>query len=48
MAYIPFSVSKALGSPWFNARVGLQYTYYNKFGGTTVGAHDQNTLFLHA
>jgi hypothetical protein len=48
IAYIPFGVSKAPGWPWFNARVGLQYTYYNKFDGTTVGAHDQNTMFLHA
>src|SRR5215470_5918193 len=48
IAYIPFGAGKAPGWPWFNARVGLQYTYYNKFDGTTVGAHDQNTLFLHA
>jgi hypothetical protein len=31
-----------------NARIGLQYTYYNKFDGTTVGDHQNNTLFLHA
>ncbi|MGZ5876476.1 MAG: cytochrome C [Bradyrhizobium sp.] len=48
IAYIPFGVSKAMGWPWFNARIGLQYTFYNKFNGTTVGAHDNNTLFLHA
>lgn len=48
IAYIPFGASKALGWPWFNARFGLQYTYYNKFNGTTIGAHDNNTLFLHA
>lgn len=48
LAYIPFSASKAPGWPWLNARIGLQYTYYNKFNGTTVGAHDNNTLFLHA
>ena len=48
LAYIPFGASKMLGWPWFNARIGLQYTYYNKFNGTTVGAHDNNTLFLHA
>jgi hypothetical protein len=48
IAYIPFSASKSFGWPWFNARIGLQYTYYNKFNGTTVGAHDNNTLFLHA
>jgi hypothetical protein len=48
IAYIPFSLSKSFGWPWFNARIGLQYTFYNKFNGTTVGAHDNNTLFLHA
>jgi hypothetical protein len=48
IAYIPFGLSKAMGWPWFNARIGLQYTYYNKFNGTTIGAHDNNTLFLHA
>ena len=48
IAYIPFGLSKAMGWPWFNARIGLQYTYYTKFNGTTIGAHDNNTLFLHA
>ncbi|MGZ5871133.1 MAG: cytochrome C [Bradyrhizobium sp.] len=48
IAYIPFGASKMIGYPWFNARIGLQYTYYNKLNGTTVGAHDNNTLFLHA
>jgi hypothetical protein len=48
IAYIPFGASKMIGYPWFNARIGLQYVYYNKFNGTTIGAHDNNTLFLHA
>jgi hypothetical protein len=48
IAYIPFGVSQAPGWPWLNARVGLQYTYYDKFEGTTNGARDHNTLFLHA
>jgi hypothetical protein len=48
LAYIPFGASKMIGYPWFNARIGLQYTYYNKFNGTSIGAHDNNTLFLHA
>jgi hypothetical protein len=47
LAYIPFGLSKAPGWPWANARIGLQYTWYNKFDGTTVGASDHNTLFLH-
>ena len=48
LAYIPFGTGKAPGWPWFNARIGLQYIYYNKFDGTTIGARDNNTLFLHA
>jgi hypothetical protein len=48
IAYIPFGVSKSFGWPWFNARIGLQYTFYNKLNGTTVAASDNNTLFLHA
>jgi hypothetical protein len=48
IAYIPFGTGKMIGWPWFNARIGLQYTYYNKLNGTTIGAHDNNTLFLHA
>jgi hypothetical protein len=48
LAYIPFGVSPAPGWPWLNARIGLQYTYYDKFEGTTTGAHGHNTLFLHA
>ena len=48
IAYIPFGASKSFGWPWFNARIGLQYIYFNKFAGATVGAQDNNTLFLHA
>lgn len=47
IAYIPFSASPAPWWPWFNARIGLQYTFYNKFDGTTVGASANNTLFVH-
>jgi hypothetical protein len=47
IAYIPFISSVAPGWPWFNARVGLQYTWYDKFNGTTVGASSNNTLFLY-
>ena len=47
IAYIPFMTSQAPGWPWANARVGLQYTYYNKFNGDTVNAHDNNTLFAY-
>jgi hypothetical protein len=48
IAYIPFISSSAPIWPWANVRVALQYTYYNKFDGDTVHAHDNNTLFLHA
>lgn len=48
IAYIPFSSSSAPVWPWANVRVALQYTYYNKFDGTTLNAHNNNTLFLHA
>jgi hypothetical protein len=48
IAYIPFSASKAPGWPWFNTRIGLNYTYYYKANGTTIGAQDNNTLFLYA
>jgi hypothetical protein len=45
IAYIPFISSTAPGWPWFNARIGLQYTWYEKFNGTGVGASSNNTLF---
>jgi hypothetical protein len=48
LAYIPFISSTAPVWPWANMRVGLQYTYYNKFNGTTENAHDNNSLFLYA
>ena len=47
IAYIPFISSNSPLWPWANARVGLQYTYYNKFDGDTVSAHDNNTLFAY-
>ena len=47
IAYIPFISSPAPGWPWFNARIGLQYTAYTEFAGTTVGASANNTLFLY-
>lgn len=48
ISYIPFINSKSPVWPWGNVRVGLQYTYYNKLDGTTVGAQANNTLFLYA
>jgi hypothetical protein len=46
--YIPFISSNSPIWPWANVRLGAQYTYYNKFDGDTVHAHDNNTLFLYA
>jgi hypothetical protein len=48
IAYIPFVTSAAPWWPWFNARIGLQYTFYDKFNGTSAGASANNTLFIHA
>ena len=48
ISYIPFMNSNSPVWPWANARIGLQYTYYNKLDGTTEGAQDKNTLFLYA
>jgi len=48
VAYIPFISTRSPGWPWFNARIGLQYTWYNKFDGTSVGASNNNSLFLYA
>jgi hypothetical protein len=47
VAYIPFMESHAPGWPWFNARVGLQYTAYTEFAGTNVGASAFNTTYLY-
>ncbi len=47
IAYIPFISSQAPVWPWANMRVGLQYTYYNRFDGDTASAHDNNTLFAY-
>jgi len=48
LAYIPFISSQSPVWPWANARIAIQYTYYDKFDGDTVHAHDNNTLFLYA
>jgi hypothetical protein len=47
IAYIPFISSFSPGWPWFNVRIGLQYTWYEQFGGTSVGASSNNTLFAY-
>jgi hypothetical protein len=47
IAYIPFVSSFAPGWPWLNARIGLQYTWYEKFNGTSAGASTNNALFAY-
>jgi hypothetical protein len=47
IAYMPFISSLAPGWPWFDLRLALQYTWYNEFNGTSVGARNNNTLFLY-
>ncbi len=47
IAYIPFIGSTSPIWPWANMRLGVQYTYYNKVDGTTLNAHDNNTLFAY-
>jgi hypothetical protein len=47
IAYIPFGSSKSPIWPWANARLGVQYTWYNKFDGDKLSAHNNNTLFVY-
>jgi hypothetical protein len=47
IAYIPFISNFSPGWPWFNARIGLQYTAYTEFNGTAVGASANNSLYLY-
>jgi hypothetical protein len=47
IAYIPFISSFAPGWPWLNARIGLQYTWYERFNGTSAGASTNNGLFAY-
>jgi hypothetical protein len=55
LEYIPFGKQGSFGSPWMNARFGVQYTGYHRFnggGGNYDGfgrsASDNNTLFVYA
>jgi hypothetical protein len=52
IAYIPFGMSRSPLWPYGNARIGLQYIWYDKFNGLTsnydgfgTNARDNNTLF---
>jgi hypothetical protein len=55
LEYVPFGKQGSYGSPWANARFGLQYTGYNKFNGASHdydgfgrNASSNNTLFVFA
>lgn len=53
VAYMPFGKTNAPQIwPWFNAKIGLQYVWYNKFNGASTNfdgmgtnARDNNTLY---
>jgi hypothetical protein len=55
IAYMPFGKTNAPTLwPWANAKIGLQYVWYNKFNGASVdfdgmgtNARDNNTLFAY-
>jgi hypothetical protein len=54
IAYMPFGMNSPTIWPWFNARIGLQYTWYDKFNGASTNydgtgrnASDNNTLLLY-
>ena len=46
IAYVPSGKLDSWFPTYFNARLSLQYTMYNKFDGNSVNAADNNTLFL--
>lgn len=54
-AWIPWSKGGPWFDPWFNARIGVSYTLYDKFNGASSNfngagrnASDNNTTFLYA
>ena len=54
LAYMPFSKGGPEQWPWFNAKIGIQYTHYDKFDGTWtnvdgggVKAGGYDTVFLY-
>ncbi len=55
LAYLPFMRGAPTFWPWLNARIGLQYTFYDKFNGASTkfdgngrNAHNNNTLLVYA
>lgn len=54
IAYMPYGMNSPEIWPWFNARIGLQYTWYDKFNGASTNydgagrnASDNNTLLVY-
>ncbi len=55
VAYMPFGKTNAPSIwPWFNAKIGLQYVWYNKFNGASTNfdgmgtnARDNNALYAY-
>ncbi|MBI1285011.1 MAG: cytochrome C [Thiobacillus sp.] len=43
--WTPFGKEGSWGAPWANVRVGLQYTGYSKFDGSSANASDNNTTY---
>jgi len=55
VAYIPYGTGSPEIWPWFNARLGLQYVWYDKFFGASTNydglgtnARDNNALYAYA
>jgi hypothetical protein len=55
LAYLPFMHGGPDFWAWLNARIGLQYTFYDKFNGAAANfdgmgrnARDNNTVFAYA
>jgi len=55
LEYVPFGKARSWLRPYFNVRLGLQYTYYTQFNGGGANydgsgrsAHDNNTLYAFA
>jgi len=42
--WTPFGKHDSWNAPWANVRLGLQYTGYNRFDGTSKNAGDNNSL----
>jgi len=54
IAYLPFMHGGPGFWPWLNFRIGLQYTFFNKFDGASTNfngmgrnAHNNNTIFAY-